>query len=361
MSPALKRNLLRAVVAMVALALAWTGWQGVRLWRAWNGAERLPFDIAAARNVLAAQNDFAATTSTTSPDAAAGGGNDTGSTTAQPGPPVDDSPTTFLIIGSDQRPQRGPSSRADVIILLLVPRHGADPVMVSIPRDLYLPDPCAGGSSRVNANLNGCGSVTGPELLTVAVEDFTGIEIDHFALFGFDGFRKIIDKVGGVEICVTNAVRDANTTPELDLPAGCIVADGAMTLSWVRSRHTEELANGSWKPMPGVNDLARNRRQQDLLLEALSRLKAFRSITEFAGLVENLTDTFAFDEGLSPGEAIGIAWQLRDVDPAAIKRVEIPVADLTTPGGAQVLVPTAPFLETLESAYPGASDIIGRG
>jgi LCP family protein required for cell wall assembly len=361
-SPSLKRNLLRAAVAMVAVALAWIGWQGVRLWRAWNGAERLPFDIVAAREALAAQSDFdGSVTSTLPQNAGTGEGTLPGDTARQSSRPAGDALQTFLIIGSDQQPERGLSSRADVIILLMVPPEGAAPVMVSIPRDLYLPNPCTGGSSRVNANLNGCGAeITGPELLTVAVEDFTGVKIDHFALFDFEGFRQIVDRVGGVEICVENAVRDSHTDPLLDLPAGCTLADGAMTLSWVRSRHTQELVNGSWRSMPGVNDLARNQRQQDLLLEALTRLKGFSSITEFAGLVESLADTFAFDEGLSLGEAIDLAWGLRGIDPADINRVDIPVAYFTAPDGALVLIPTAPFLEVLEAAYPGASAIIGH-
>ena len=89
-------------------------------------------------------------------------------------------------------PQLGTSSRADVIVLLLLPADGSDPVMVSIPRDLYLPNPCTGGYTRVNATLNGCGeAATGPELLSVAVEDFTGVQIDHFAVFDFEGFQAI--------------------------------------------------------------------------------------------------------------------------------------------------------------------------
>ena len=39
----------------------------------------------------------------------------------------------------------------------------------------------------------------------MAVEDFTGVEIDHFAVFDFEGFKAIIDRVGGVEICVDYA------------------------------------------------------------------------------------------------------------------------------------------------------------
>ena len=52
----------------------------------------------------------------------------------------------------------------------------------------------------------------------MAVEDFTGVEIDHFAVFDFEGFKAIIDRVGGVEICVEYAVRDSHTIPRTQPP-----------------------------------------------------------------------------------------------------------------------------------------------
>jgi LCP family protein required for cell wall assembly len=365
LSTHLRRNLIRATVILVVAVVAWAGWQGFQIWHDWRNIARVPYDIAAARDALS--------TPATLPDPATIDGADA-EDTETPGtmPPELTIPTSpqlapealqaFLVIGSDQRPQLGTSSRADVIVLLLIPADGADPVMVSIPRDLYLPNPCAGGYTRINATLNGCASrgVSGPELLTVALEDFTGVQIDHFAAFDFEGFKAIIDRVGGVEICVANQVRDSKTDPPLDLPAGCSRASGAMTLSWVRSRHTQELVDGAWRRMPGVNDLARNQRQQELLLQALARLKAFGSVTEFSNLVESLTNTFTIDAGLSLGEAIGIAWDLRSIDIDSIKRPTIPVADYTTEFGQQVLRPTATFSEVLEAAYPGAAALVAE-
>lgn len=362
-----RRNLIRGGVILLVLAFAWAGGQFFRAWRAWSDVERIPFQIVNAREALG-------TISTPVIDGGEPGG--------QTGPDDEDVtpgtlpaditiPTSprlqpealqaYLVIGSDYRPQLGTASRADVILLVILPADGADPIMVSIPRDLYLPNPCTGGLTRVNATLNGCGeAATGPELLTVAVEDFTGVQIDHFALFDFEGFKAIIDRVGGVEICVDHDVRDSRTDPDLYLPAGCTVADGPMTLSWVRSRHTQELVGGVWRRMDGVNDLARTERQQELLLEALRRLKGFGSLTEFGALVEDLAGTFSIDEGLSLGDAVGLAWSMRGIDIASIKRPSIPVADYITDGGAYVLLPQASFTEVLESAYAGAAAVLAE-
>ncbi len=366
LSTHLRRNLIRVTILVVIAAVAWAGWQAFRVWRAWQNLDRIAFDVTEAREALGEQGTIAVDGGQTDPE--------TGEEAEVPGtlPPDVTLPTSprlapeslqaFLVIGSDYRPQLGTSSRADVIVLILLPADGADPVMVSLPRDLYLPNPCTGGYTRINATLNGCGeAATGPELLSMAVEDFTGVEIDHFAVFDFEGFKDIIDRVGGVEICVDYPVYDSHTIPELNLPAGCTVADGAMTLSWVRSRHTQELVNGAWRTMAGVNDLTRNQRQQELLLEALSRLKSFRSVTEFSALVEDLTDAFSIDEGLSLSEAIGLAWDMRGIDIGSIQRPTIPVTNYVTEAGAYVLLPQTSFAEVLESAYPGAASLVENG
>lgn len=366
-----KTWLLRVVIVVVSVTVVWAGWHAFKLWRAWQNVERVEFNVAEARQAIGdPANPFLGTEmaddepevqppevevdeiEVVDPD-----------TTAPTSPRVEpDALQAFLVIGSDQRPQTGPSSRADVIVLFLVPADDADPIMVSIPRDLYLPNPCTGGMSRINANLNGCGDLaTGPELLAVAVEDFTGIEIDHFAVFDFEGFKQVIDRVGGVEICVDYQVRDLHTEPHLDLPAGCTLAGGEQTLAWVRSRKTQELVDGVWRTMPGVSDLERNQRQQELLLEALSRLKGFRSVTEFSALVEDLSDAFAIDEGLSLTDAIGIAWDLRDLEPSRISRPTIPVSYYVTSDGAYVLLPTSSFAEMLGEVYPAVTEILAGG
>ena len=369
LDPGLKRWLVRGGFALLGVVVVLAAWTGFRVWSAWRSVERVQFNIPVARAAVenAVENPYRA------PDAPP-------PTAAGPTEPEEDpayTPTaevfgilerpaivaaevivepdvlqTFLIIGSDARPTLG-GTRADVILLIILPADNTEPIMVSLPRDLYIPNPCTGTMSRINANLNGCGELaSGPELMAIAVEDYTGVQVDHFAVFDFVGFSQIVDGVGGVEICVENPVRD--TGPRLDLPAGCTLATGTQALSWVRSRKTQEFVDGAWRTMPGVNDLARNQRQQDMLVQALRKLKGFRSVTEFSGLVEDLADTFSIDEGLSLGDAIDTAWDLRTIDPTGIRRPSIPVRFYTTSGGASVLLPTATFQEVLETVYPEA-------
>ena len=95
----------------------------------------------------------------------------------------------YLLIGSDARADRG-GQRADVIILALLPTDGSAPILVSLPRDLWVDIPCWERPNRVNAALNGCGdAASGPELLALTVAGFTRIQADHIALFNFDDFE----------------------------------------------------------------------------------------------------------------------------------------------------------------------------
>jgi len=82
-------------------------------------------------------------------------------------------------------------------------------------------------------------------------------------------------------------------------------------------------------------------------------LRSFDSVGDLTGKVRALTQFFTFDDQLGMSDAISIAWGLRDLDLDTIVRIEIPVADHVTPGGAQVLVPTTSFNELLDVAYPG--------
>ena len=78
--------------------------------------------------------------------------------------------------------------RADVVLYLVRPTNGADPFMVSLPRDLYVENPCTKGNSRINTLIKGCPSkdINGPTLLSYQVGAITGIEVDHFAWFNFE-------------------------------------------------------------------------------------------------------------------------------------------------------------------------------
>jgi LCP family protein required for cell wall assembly len=187
-------------------------------------------------------------------------------------------------------------------------------------------------------------------MLALTVEDFTGIKVNNFAIFDFDGFAEVIDGVGGVTICTEYPMRDEKSF--LSLPGGCVNADGTTALAWVRSRHTQQLVDGRWRSVPGAGDLMRNQHQQDVLVELAKKLSTFESPSDLSSKIEELSNAFTVDEGLGISDALSLAWSLRDVDVTVIQRLVIPVKLGTTTSGQSILRATRPFDEVLSEFYP---------
>lgn len=253
--------------------------------------------------------------------------------------------TSFLLVGSDLS-----GALADAIVLVLLPNDGSAPILASLPRDLYLPSLCTDSYSRVNAALGGCrGVATGAELLSLTVEDFTGVAVDHFAQVNFSGFRRVIDVLGGVEICVDNPTRDWKA--DLYLDAGCTQANGAQTLAWVRTRSTQELIDGSWQSI-GASDFTRQDHQQTVLVQLLSKMNDYGSIAGLGEIADEVAEHVRLDEAFSLRDVVSLAWSYRDLDPDSLVRVSLTYDNYRTPAGAWVLLPTVSFVEALAAAYP---------
>lgn len=268
-------------------------------------------------------------------------------------PSLDDGLRTALILGSDGGEDED-GVRADAILLAIDPPDD-DPLIASIPRDLWVHNPCTQTRTRINEGLEGCGDdVSGPELMSIMVEDLARIPIDHYAEVDFDGFVRIVDAVGGVEICTDHPVRDHRA--ELDLPGGCVDASGDDALAWARSRRTQELVDGTWRFQPGINALVRDERQQQLLLDVADRLSSFSSIGELRGVAAGLQDAVVLDGSLNLTRAVALAWEYRSVDTDDVRRLSIPVADHTTDAGAAVLLPQADLADLLADELGADAD-----
>lgn len=344
LSPILwRRAVIHGLVAALLLLGTISIYTGAQLWYSWNRVETESLDTSGISGdadgveAAATEHDIELDADATQPA-------ETPGTTAP-----EQAYETFLLIGGDEV-----SGAADVILYLVQPTNSAKPFMVSLPRDLYVANPCTGRSSRINALIHGCASkeINGPSLLAFAVSEFTGIEVDHFARFEFSGFEDIIDAVGGVEICHDNPVMDVKA--HLSMAAGCTMASGDQALAWVRSRHTLQKINGSWKSVPGAGDLSRNQHQQEVIIELFKELKSFDSPSELTAQIASLADAFVLDDSLSIASAVNLAWGMRDIDLEDIKRLEIPVRLTRSRSGQSILVSTRPFDEVLIEAYGGS-------
>ena len=272
--------------------------------------------------------------------------------------------TTYLIIGSDERTANSSASRgyvdgqrADVIILGIINEANSDKYLLSIPRDLLIQNSCTKSIERINSTYskNNCGNSA--ENLAANIQILTGLTINHFASFNFEGFENIIDSFGGIEICVESTQREGFS---FELQKGCQTVKGSTALNWVVSRNTEVLVgeklvdkNGNdiseWKKMEGVSDLSRNDRQQYIILQLLNEIKDFSSLGELNKFITTLEDAFIIDENLSINRAVNILWNFRDTDLSNIKKLSIPVSPYELDDGRQVLIINENFTKYAES------------
>jgi LCP family protein required for cell wall assembly len=210
-----------------------------------------------------------------------------------PSRPAPGAGTTWLIVGSDSR--QGLSStqanqlhtgteqaviggRTDTIMLLHLPGNHAKPTMVSLLRDSYVTIP-GHDKSKINAAF----AIGGPQLLVRTVEANTGLRIDHYAEIGFGGFANVVGDVGGVRMCLDQAVHDDYAG--INLPAGCQTLNGPNALGYVRSRHAF-----------ATSDYARTEHQRQFIGALAGKvmspgvlLNPFRSIPTILDLPKALT------------------------------------------------------------------------
>lgn len=266
----------------------------------------------------------------------------------------------YLLIGSDERSADSSASRgyvegarADVIILGLIGEDSDTNHLISIPRDVLISNPCTKEVARINSTFikNDCGNKA--ENLAASINNLTGIKINHFASFNFEGFEQIIDSFNGVEICVDKTQREGFS---FELQKGCQTVNGSTALNWVVSRNTEVLVgekvlddNGNdqseWVTMSGVSDLSRNQRQQYIILQLLSEVKDFSSLNELTSFINALEDTFVIDENLTLNKAVNLLWSFRGVDLDSINQHSLPVENYELTDGRQVLIMTENFSE----------------
>jgi LCP family protein required for cell wall assembly len=198
-------------------------------------------------------------------------GNDRPTKVANPDAPED--PENILLIGSDKRAPKFENStnagqRSDTTILLHLAADRKSAVLVSIPRDTIVDIPTCqrrDGTTlpaQPGAMFNAAFSEAGAACTIKTVEKLTKIRIDHHVVINFGGFRDMVNALGGVRICLPQAVND--TDSHLFLSKGEHVVRGKAALAYVRTRHG--LGNGS--------DIERITRQQAFLGSMVTKIKS---------------------------------------------------------------------------------------
>jgi LCP family protein required for cell wall assembly len=228
----------------------------------------------------------------------------------------------ILLLGSDKRPWDS-GFRTDTIILVTVNSDLGRVNITSFPRDLWLTLP-GRGAGRINT----AWTYGGYKLLSKTFQHNFGVNPDYYVLINFSSFKKVIDGLGGLTVHVAQPLSDYRSGYWVNIPAGDVHMDADTVLWYVRSRKT-------------TNDIARNRRQQEVLqaiFEKLLSLNAIRRAPEFYEVYKNAvtTDIGLMDVLTWLPMAAKIA-ETRDIHQYYLTYKH--VSDWITPDGAMVLLP----------------------
>ncbi|MEW1906539.1 LCP family protein [Streptomyces sp. NPDC086147] len=245
-------------------------------------------------------------------------------------PPANSSAArNILLIGSDTRSGEGNerygrdkgTQRSDTVILLHLAAGKRSATAVSLPRDLMVTVPgCRkpdGSRTREQfAQFNLAFEVGGTACTIRTVEKLTGTRIDHHMVIDFQGFKKMVDAVDGVEVCLKEPVDDADA--HLKLPAGRQTLHGEQALGFVRAR--KSLGNGS--------DTERMDRQQQFLGALVNKVQSNGVLLNPARLypvLDAATKSITTDAGLdSLRDLYDLARSMRAIPTERVQFLTVP-------------------------------------
>ncbi|WP_327132333.1 LCP family protein [Streptomyces sp. NBC_01343] len=235
----------------------------------------------------------------------------------------------ILLIGSDSRSgkenarygqDRG-TERSDTAILLHLPADRRSATAVSIPRDLMTPIPaCLTADGRRTAErlaqFNWAYEWGGAACTIRTMEKLTGIRIDHHMVVDFTGFKKMVDAVGGVEVCLKQPMNDSEA--KLKLRAGRQTLHGEEALGFVRARYS--LGNGS--------DTERMERQQQFLGSLVKKVQSTGVLLNpgrLYPLLDAATSSVTTDPGLASLRGLyELVRSIRDIPAEQVKFLTVP-------------------------------------
>lgn len=292
----------------------------------------------------------------------------------------------FLIIGVDSRIGANAEvgagdttvvegARSDTIMLVNIPANRKRVVAVSFPRDLAIApmncqawDPETGRYGPVYDKINGEWSdnerytttklnsayaLGGPKCLVKVIQKISGLAINRFMAVDFGGFAKMVDAVGGVEVCSTTPLEDAELGVVL-ATAGRQKLDGTTALNYVRARSIATEDNG---------DYGRIKRQQLFLSSLLRSMISSETLFDIDRL-DDVVNTFIDDsyvDNIQTRDLVRLGQSLQGINAGRITFVTVPTTGIADEEGNEVTRTTdvrALFDAIIDDeALPGENDL----
>jgi LCP family protein required for cell wall assembly len=250
-------------------------------------------------------------------------------------PKRESSAVNYLIVGSDTREgltraeikklrvggtEVAAGKRSDTMLLVHISKKRDKAAIISIPRDTYAQIPEHENSQgklipAVYSKINSAFNWGGAPLLIQTFEEMSGLRIDHYIEVNFVGFVRMVDALGGVEICTKRDIDDPKS--HLVLPAGRHVLDGLDSLKYVRTRYFD-----------GLGDLGRMKRQQEFagaMLRKATSAGVLLNPVKMVDFIGSALDSVVTDEGLNQSDLLTLGKQLRNLSASNVRTLTIPL------------------------------------
>ncbi len=260
----------------------------------------------------------------------------------------------ILILGSDTRDGKNAAygtsddatgyGHSDVMMLMDISADNKRVNVVSFPRDLLVDIPkCKDEETKTeypaqkNVMINAAMSEAGIGCAVDTVNKLTGLEVDHFMMADFNAVKELSNAVGGVDVCISDAVYDPDS--KLRLPKGTSSVQGEQALAFLRTRHA--FADGG--------DLGRIKAQQGFLSSLTRKIKDDGTLGnpgKMLQIADVITQNLTVDDGLaSIPTLVTVGNRLKNIDVGKVAFVAVPT------------VPAEIDPNRLQMAQPAASQL----
>lgn len=257
----------------------------------------------------------------------------------------------FLVVGSDSRSgltkselkklrvgstKTAAGGRSDTMFLVHLSKDRSNAVIISIPRDTLATIPSHIDNSGklvvgpVESKINAAFAWGGAPLLIQTLESKSKIHIDHYVEINFAGFTKIIDSLGGIEVCSRTAINDPKS--HLVMSSGVHTLGGAQALAYVRTREFD-----------GTGDIGRMKRQQAFVSSVFHKVTSAGILLNPKALVKVFNATvgsITTDPGLGSGDLLSLLQNLGNLSASRVRTLTVPLSNSNgyAPGVGSVVI-----------------------
>jgi LCP family protein required for cell wall assembly len=267
-----------------------------------------------------------------------------------PSDPFKDEPVNLLLMGTDIRDGTNADiggtvsgMRSDTTMLVHISANREWIEVVSLPRDAFvdipsctLPDGSKSIPYRDKFNASFTVGSGGTDLRHAAactintVNAITGVTVTNHAVVKMNGVIDVVDAIGGVKMCLPEALHGDPRSARIDLPAGENRLDGKTAIQFLRVR------KGTGMGLEMGSDLTRIERQQAFINATMRQILSAETLadpTKTFRLIKAALGSLSADPAIAnPGSVAGLAWSLREIEKRNIIMTQIPVYDVTEGG-----------------------------